>query len=143
MIHTNFFEGYVDHMWRFYVRHMDGNVETMNESSKINWRCCNSVYHRIAPEWRDIIVAHYVQPFDESVRAVRAYCDTHHMPDATAWKIIRAIRKMTAIERGLIEKDIPYHIGKSAVLREPVRRTAATSPDTPAFRYSQSGGNAQ
>jgi len=100
-INTNFYRTYADHMWRFYIRYMDGNIPNISDPDRANWTACHSVYSRIRPEWQTVVSIYYRCP-ELNSQSIEDYCSQRSMPMATVWKIIRSVQRMAAEERGLI-----------------------------------------
>lgn len=125
MISTqNYYSGYADHMWRFYIRHRDGILTEMDPPSRANWTSCHHVWLRITGEWRDILTAYYAVSPDSTVRAVDAYCSAHRtISPATVWSIVNSCRNMAAEERGLIgEYAVRKNTNTAAKAEKPTTR---------------------
>ncbi len=100
---ATYYTEYTDHMWRFYVRHRDGNIADMDYASRANWTACHNVWLTIRPEWRDVLNLYYQQDPHGISWKVNAYCAKHHdISPADVWKIVNAARNMAAQERGLV-----------------------------------------
>lgn len=100
---ANYFRSYTDHMWRFYVRFMDGNTPDISDVDRTNWLACHAVYLRLRPEWQSVVSLFYHRR-DPDTPTIDDFCHAHSMTRATVWKIIHAVQNMTAEERGLIAK---------------------------------------
>lgn len=119
MIPINYYNAYADHMWRVYIDNLDGNIPNISEPDRANWTACDTVYHSIRPEWQTVTTLHYRRNGDT---ALRDFCNTNGMTAATVWKIVHAVQKLAAQERGLIPKRTPsdevMHYGKQNDLKQ-------------------------
>lgn len=109
---ASYYTGYTDHMWRFYIKTMDGNIADCTDADRANWCACHNVYHRIRPEWQNVVRLCY-QKRSPGSETLEEYCRAVSMPLATAWKIVRSVQTMAAEERGLIApryRGAPYRL---------------------------------
>lgn len=108
MTNTNYYDGYVDHMWRFYIRNQTATLDTLGNASRENWTVCDSIYHKSSPFRQEVLSAYYA-PYSTGTAQdnLTVYCEEHNVTTEQANNAIRSIRTITAVERGLLDRLPP------------------------------------
>ena len=107
---ANYYISYADHMWRFYIRHMDADIAEMSTVSRANWSACHSVYATLNQTARHYIRIYYGTAWSDANTAVQTWCADHGADPAVAWRIIRAAQNRVAEVRGLIDTYSDYQL---------------------------------
>ena len=108
MTNTNYYDGYVDHMWRFYIRNQTATLDTLGNASRENWTVCDSIYHKSNPFRQEILSTYYAPYFTGTAQDnLTVYCEEHNVSTEQANNALRSIRTITAVERGLLDRLPP------------------------------------
>ena len=93
----SYLSDYIQHCMSFYIRYPDPIFNT--KVDELNWNACNDALSSMSVYTKDLICELYKDASRDNVIRLAA---ENNMSESDMWKLLRAIEKRIARERGLI-----------------------------------------
>ena len=94
------------HLWRFYFRFQNADVNSLTESSRLNWEACNRSVKKFTKTEIDLLKQYYVTGYGtyEDMQAVEEFSKQNSIKKAEAWETIKRANYEVIVERGLMDR---------------------------------------
>lgn len=93
----SYLSDYIQHCMSFYIKYPDPIFNT--KVDELNWNACNDALSSMSVYTKDLICELYKDASRDNVIRLAA---ENNMSESDMWKLLRAIEKKIAKERGLI-----------------------------------------
>ena len=93
----SYLSDYIQHCMSFYIRYRNPVFNT--KVDELNWNACNNALSNMSVYTKDLICELYKDASRDNVIRLAA---ENNMSEFDMWKLLRAIEKRIAKERGLI-----------------------------------------
>jgi len=94
------------HLWRFYFRFQNADVNNLTESSRLNWEACDRSVKKFAKTEIDLLKQYYVTGYGkyEDMQAVEEFSKQNGIKQSEAWETIKRANYEVIVERGLMDR---------------------------------------
>lgn len=94
------------HLWRFYFRYRDRNVDRMMDADRENWRACDRAIRIFTDREQEFLKLYYMTGFGnyEDLKAVTTVAEQHGISKSDVWDLIKKANYNVIVERGLMNR---------------------------------------
>ena len=94
------------HMWRFYFRYANKDLDKMTEPNKCNWNACDRAIRKFNDQERDVLNQYYMTGYGkyQDMTLVAIYSYKTGMSESDIWKLIKKANYEVIVERGLMDR---------------------------------------